>query len=292
MSAHDERFDQASPAYHHWRSYRCGVCRARTHAAQNAAGKPLSAPTVISNPPRDFGPDAPPTTYFTDPDVLTVDPAFNALIQANTSIKRLWTGALLGRRAGMEQSGHGICCGATSPTTASCAGWKTMVTSPCSEPFQQQQWQHLRRPGSPVVLRTPDAPGRPLRARRIDHGHRGFVQGQAAELTERRCGPHATAASGLPIRPTAGSCMKARPTRAAARPILGPSESASGATGGSGAQAGAADECLPRRSGRTHRHRHHGGSGAGPERHHVLAGLQEAVRREHRQRTGRYRRRR
>ena len=55
---------------------------------------PQSAPTVISNPPRDFGPDAPPTTYFSDPDVLTVDPAFNGLMQANTSIKRLWTGAL------------------------------------------------------------------------------------------------------------------------------------------------------------------------------------------------------
>jgi gluconolactonase len=53
-----------------------------------------SAPTVVSNPPRDFGPGAPPTTYFTDPDVLTIDPAFNGLVQANTSIKRLWTGAL------------------------------------------------------------------------------------------------------------------------------------------------------------------------------------------------------
>ena len=59
-----------------------------------AQGKPQSAPTVISNPPRDFGPDAPPTTYFADPDVLTIDPAFDGLIQANTSIKRLWTGAL------------------------------------------------------------------------------------------------------------------------------------------------------------------------------------------------------
>jgi gluconolactonase len=61
---------------------------------QSTQGKPLSAPTVISNPPRDFGPDAPPTTYFADPDVLTIDPAFDGLIQANTSIKRLWTGAL------------------------------------------------------------------------------------------------------------------------------------------------------------------------------------------------------
>jgi gluconolactonase len=59
-----------------------------------AQGSAVSPPTVISNPPRDFGPDGPPTTYFTDPDVLTVDPAFNGLIQPNTSIKRIWTGAL------------------------------------------------------------------------------------------------------------------------------------------------------------------------------------------------------
>jgi gluconolactonase len=62
--------------------------------AVTAQGRAGSAPTVISTPPRDFGPDAPPTTYFTDPDVLTVDPAFDGLVQANTSIKRLWTGGL------------------------------------------------------------------------------------------------------------------------------------------------------------------------------------------------------
>lgn len=57
-------------------------------------GTPMSPPTVISNPPRDFGPNGAPTTYFSDPDVLTVDPSFNGLIQANTSITRIWTGAL------------------------------------------------------------------------------------------------------------------------------------------------------------------------------------------------------
>jgi gluconolactonase len=62
--------------------------------ARTAQGTAVSPPTVISNPPRDFGPDAPPTTYFTDPDVLAIDPAFNGLIQPNTSIKRIWTGAL------------------------------------------------------------------------------------------------------------------------------------------------------------------------------------------------------
>jgi gluconolactonase len=55
---------------------------------------PQRAPTVVSTPPRDFGPNAPPTTYFSDPDVLTLDPAFGALIQGNTPILRLWTGAL------------------------------------------------------------------------------------------------------------------------------------------------------------------------------------------------------
>src|SRR6516162_11626886 len=49
-------------------------------------------PTTVTNPPRDFGPGGAPTTYFTDPDVLTVDPAFNSLVQPNTPIQRLWTG--------------------------------------------------------------------------------------------------------------------------------------------------------------------------------------------------------
>jgi gluconolactonase len=62
--------------------------------AQARQGAPPSAPTVISNPPRDFSPGAPPTTYFSDPDVLTIDPSFNALVQPNTSLMRLWTGAL------------------------------------------------------------------------------------------------------------------------------------------------------------------------------------------------------
>src|SRR5512142_2412497 len=52
------------------------------------------SPTVVSHPPRDFGPNGTLPTYFADPDVLTVDPAFGTLIQGNTPILRLWTGAL------------------------------------------------------------------------------------------------------------------------------------------------------------------------------------------------------
>jgi len=62
--------------------------------AQDKAGGPAAPPTTVTSPPRDFGPGGAPTTYFTDPDILTVDPAFNSLVQQNTPIQRLWTGAL------------------------------------------------------------------------------------------------------------------------------------------------------------------------------------------------------
>jgi gluconolactonase len=55
---------------------------------------PATPPSTITTPPRDFGPGAPPNVYFTDPDVITIDPMFNGLRQANAPIQRLWTGAL------------------------------------------------------------------------------------------------------------------------------------------------------------------------------------------------------
>jgi len=68
---------------------------ARGRASGQTAGQtPQGPPSVVTIPPRDFGPNAAPTTYFTDPDILTVDPRFDAYVQANTPIKRLWTGAL------------------------------------------------------------------------------------------------------------------------------------------------------------------------------------------------------
>jgi gluconolactonase len=68
------------------------VARAQSQAAQPAAPR-TGPPTVISNPPRDFTPGAQPVTY-PDPDILTIDPAFNALRIGNTPIQRLWTGGL------------------------------------------------------------------------------------------------------------------------------------------------------------------------------------------------------
>ena len=61
-----------------------------------AQGGPVAPPSTITSPPRDFGPNGAPTTYFWDPDIIAVDPAFNAIAQPNTAIKRLYTGTLWG----------------------------------------------------------------------------------------------------------------------------------------------------------------------------------------------------
>ena len=63
-------------------------------AQPDTRARPAAPPTTITTPPRDFGPQGAPTTYFSDPDVLAVEPAFNGLVQPNASIQRLWTGAL------------------------------------------------------------------------------------------------------------------------------------------------------------------------------------------------------
>ena len=65
------------------------ACAPRLAAAQAPAqGSQQSNPSM-----RDYTPGAPPVGY-PDPDVITIDPAFNALRVNNTAIHRLWTGAM------------------------------------------------------------------------------------------------------------------------------------------------------------------------------------------------------
>ena len=68
-----------------------GVARAQGQASPTPAR--VAPPSVISTPPRDFSPGAAPVTY-PDPDIVTIDPAFNPLRLDNTPIQRIWTGAL------------------------------------------------------------------------------------------------------------------------------------------------------------------------------------------------------
>jgi len=70
------------------------VTLAAGRAFAQAAPTPAAPPSTITSPPRDFSRNGAPTTYFTDPDILSVDPSFNSLRQPNSAIQRLWTGAL------------------------------------------------------------------------------------------------------------------------------------------------------------------------------------------------------
>ena len=67
---------------------------ARGALAQQGDMGPVAPPSTVTSPPRDFGPNGAPTTYFWDPDIIAVDPSFNGLAQPNSAIQRLWTGAL------------------------------------------------------------------------------------------------------------------------------------------------------------------------------------------------------
>src|SRR3989442_9838508 len=73
--------------------------------AQTPQNPAVASPGAITPPPRDFGPNAPLTTY-PDPDVVTVDPTFNRYTQRNTAITRLWTGGLWCEGPAWSGQGH------------------------------------------------------------------------------------------------------------------------------------------------------------------------------------------
>ncbi|HKY17316.1 MAG TPA: hypothetical protein VJL82_00175, partial [Rhizomicrobium sp.] len=61
---------------------------AYAQAVKPQLGTPLS---VITNPPRDFGPNAPPPGS-PDPDIIRVDPSFGRLLIGQETIRRVATG--------------------------------------------------------------------------------------------------------------------------------------------------------------------------------------------------------
>ena len=70
------------------------LAMATSPALAQAQPGPAGPPSTVTSPPRDFSRNGAPTTYFTDPDILAIDPVFNNYAQPNSAIQRLWTGAL------------------------------------------------------------------------------------------------------------------------------------------------------------------------------------------------------
>ena len=129
----------------------------------------LGPPSTITSPPRDFGPNGAPTTYFSDPDILSVDPSFDGYVQPNSAITRLWTGALWMEGPAWSSQGRYLVF-SDIPNNRQMRWIEDdgqVTRFPAA--VEQQQRQHLRFPGPAALLRASHAARRPLRARRLGH---------------------------------------------------------------------------------------------------------------------------
>ena len=239
-------------------------------------------PTTITNPPRDFDQ---PTTYFTDPDILTVDPSFNAYVQPQNSIRRLWTGGLW--LEGPAWSGVG----------------KYLVFSDIPN-NRQMRWSEddgrvtvFRLPANNSNGNTFDFQGRQLSCehlmrRVVRYEHDGSVTIIADNYGGKRLNspndvvPHPDGSYWFTDPPYGGGLFEGQPdaaggpTNAGGRlnPRLGlPPELGT-------FRRELPTECLPSRSKRQGRSRGRRGSAAGSQRARLLAGLQAAVCHQHRPR--------
>jgi hypothetical protein len=87
-----------------------GAAAAGSHRALAQAERGVP-PSVVTSPPRQFGPHAPPNVYL-DPDIVIVDPLLTQYVQGNAPIQRLWTGALWSEgaaRAGISRQTVALC---------------------------------------------------------------------------------------------------------------------------------------------------------------------------------------
>src|SRR5438105_6963146 len=260
----------------------------RAALAQAPPPGPATPSSTVTTPPRDFGRGAPPTTYV-DPDVITVDPAFNGLRQGNTPILRLWTGALWSEGPAWSGQGRYLV-------------WSDIPNN------RQLRWTEddgrvsvFRSPSNNANGNTFDFQGRQLScehltrrvARRLGDDHRGLVQWQTTELSQRhrRASGRQLLVHRSPLRGPAVRGSAGRRRRAEQRD--GPPQAAAGpAPRDRQHEARASEQRVPRRSERKARPRDRSGSDPQSQRAGLLSRLQEAVRDQHRPRPGRRPRRR
>ena len=261
--------------------------------AQGANRQPLGPPSTITQPPRDFSPNGAPTTYFTDPDVLTVDPAFDGLRQPNAAIQRLWTGALWSEGPAWNSVGKFLV-------------WSDIPNN--------RQMRYLEDDGHVSVFRAPsnnsngntfDFQGRQLSCEHLTRRVvRYELDGSATIIAsmfngKRLNSPNdVVSASGRQLlvhRPAVRRAVLRRHRRRRRRPGQqgrAPESPPRPAARSRQLQARAADRGVPRRQGRRDDAGRGRGPGARPERPVLLARLQEDVHRQHRPRPRRHDRRR
>ena len=159
----------------------CGGIYAARVAARRDAPQKADPPSVISNPPRDF---SQPVTY-PDPDIIT----HRSVVQRAARRQHADSAAVdrrhVVRGTGVERPGAVSDLERHPEQPADALDRRRWPRHRVPPAVGQQQRQHVRSSGAPALVRAFGPPRRALRARRIDHGDRRFVPGQAAELAER-----------------------------------------------------------------------------------------------------------
>ena len=130
-----------------------------------------------------------PSERYPDPAVQVLDPSFNKYRLALAERRALADRHALVRGPGLVRRRLATCCGATSPTTASCAGTrKPGGSSVFRKPSNNANGNTRDRQGRLVTCEHDSAPRHPHRVRRHHHRADRQVRRQAAQLAERHRG--------------------------------------------------------------------------------------------------------
>ena len=173
--------------------------------------------SVVTNPPRQWGPSAPPTIY-PDPDIIIVDPSFGRLVVGLTSIRRLWTGSRWAEGPAWSGQGRYLVFSDVHTDTQYRYLWDTGEVSDVPQAVLPQQRQHLRFPG-PADRHAGLSPARrALGARRVDDGDCRLLRRGSRSIRRTTWWRIRTAASGSPTHLMATGCWRGTRIMPAGRP--------------------------------------------------------------------------
>ena len=264
--------------------------------AQQPSAATGTPPSVITNPPRQWGRHAPTRHLSRSRHHRHRSVVQAVLLLGNHRDPSRRDRLPVGGRTGLVERGPVLRVQRRAGQHAVSAAVGRSAGDAVPQAVEQQQRQLVRFPGAPAFDRGLLPPRGALGARRHDDGDRRPVRRQAAELAER-----SGAASGRQHlvhrsavwRPR---CPRAIRTRRAARPIRRVCSIRASARANAGAIGGkkrrTAERGVSLGSERAARPGDHRGPAQGSQRHLLLARLQDAVRDQHRQGAGRQPRRR
>jgi gluconolactonase len=192
------------------------ACLPSSALAQGVLGRPQPR-SVITDPPRAWGPGADPVIY-PDPDILVIDPSFNELLLGITQIRRVWDKGLWLEGPAWSSQGQYLVFSDVQADKQYRYIWETGEVTTFRSPSFNSNGNAFDAQGRQIVCED-------LFRRIVRHEHDGTVTVLADSFEGRDSIPPMTspsmpmAASGSPIRPMAIRCPKGIPILRAGRPM-------------------------------------------------------------------------